>query len=84
MLKLLLSLFYSNPVLENGLANSDLLSIDRYQAKLNHMNEIQLCTETGTTHRDFVVHNLTKEDLKFQAMQNFMNGLKTEGKILAA
>ena len=82
MLKLLLSLFYPIPVLENGVADLDAEKIYAYQLKLDRMNEIQLCKETGTTHQDFIYHNLTKADLSYQAMECFMNKLKTEGKIL--
>lgn len=70
MLTRVLSFFRPAPVLENGLADFEVEALELYQAKLNRMNEIQLCAETGTTHRDFVVHNLTKEDLKDLAMKN--------------
>lgn len=70
MLNKLLNLLGFRLALENGLADSEYKAIEQYQNKINRMNEIQLCEETGTTHRVFVLNNLTKEDLKHLAMQN--------------
>ena len=62
--------FLKRLVLENGQADSEIETLEVYDLKLRNMNELQLCKETGTTHRDFVVHKLTGDDLRGLAMQN--------------
>ncbi len=72
MLNFLLSLFSVRPVLENGLADSDLLAVEAYFTKLQYLSLGKLLEEVGVSYKDYCLYKLTKDDIKTQAMQNFI------------